>query len=158
MRALLTLAIVPFLFAGCAGTADVAAPLVENEPVQAASPEPVAIHDAVNLVDGEQRTWSFTVEPGATTVEMRFFATGKAVAGAGLPTCLTIETPAGADTAGICQGGGTGNVQVAPYLVVNERVFYEDSGADVPAGDYTFTLDAQPSATDFHAMVTVSYD
>jgi hypothetical protein len=146
------------LIAGCASPADEAA---AAEPVaeaaSGASPEPVDIHEVVPLVEGGEATWTFDVEPGATTVEMRFFATGKAVAGTGLPTCLTIETPAGQDTAGICQGGGA-NVQVAPYVVLNERVFYEQSGTDAPIGTYSFTLEAGPSATDFHAMVTVSYD
>lgn len=157
MRSLLAFVILPFLVAGCAGPAD-PAPFADEAGVPAIPLEPVSIHEAVPLVEGGQRTWSFTVWPNATTVEMRFFATGKAVAGTGLPTCLTIETPEGPDAAGICQGGGIGNVQVAPYVVLNERVFYERSGTDAPVGTYTFTLDAQPSATDFHAMVTVSYD
>lgn len=157
MRAILVLALLPFVLAGCAGTQDADPPTADASPVAAVAPEPVAIHETVPLIEGGEATWTFKVEPGATKVEMRFFATSKAVLGTGLPTCLTIETPELQDAAGICQGGGPGNVQVAPYVVLNERVFYEHSGDDAPVGTYTFTLDAQPSATDFHAIIDVAY-
>jgi hypothetical protein len=156
MRASVVLAVLPFVLAGCAGAPDADSMTADVGPFEAAAPEAVSIHDVLDLVAGNQRTWTFQVEPGATTVEMRFFATGNGVPGTGLPTCLTIETPAGNGASGSCQGG-QGNVNLSPYVVMNERVFYEDSG-DVPVGTYKFTLNAQPSTTDFHAVVTVAYD
>lgn len=158
MRAFAPFVIVSLLLAGCAGGQDPAREAsdqaVEAEP---ARPEPVSIHEVVPLATGAQTTWSFQVEPGATTVDIRFYATGSAVvAGGGLPACLTIETPEGSASAGNCVGGGQ-NLVVAPYVVVLERVFYERSGADAAVGSYQFTLDADQSATDFHAMVTVEY-
>lgn len=156
MRAAVVLAVLPFLVAGCAGTPEAQAPSSDVGPLEAAPPEPVDIHEVVPLVQGGSGAWTFEVAPGATDVSIRFFATGKAVVGSGLPTCLTFETPEGSDAAGICQGGGP-NVNVAPYLVLNERVFYE-RGDDAPVGKYSFTLEGQPSATDFHAVVSVQYD
>jgi hypothetical protein len=156
MRVLLVLAIVAFVLAGCAG-APAADPSTADAASMEAPPEAVDIHDVVDLVQGGSETWTFEVGPGATTVEMRFFATAKAVAGTGLATCLTIVTPAAQESADVCESL-SGNVVVSPSLVPNERIFYEASGADAPVGTYRFTLEAGPSATDFHAMVTVSYD
>ena len=157
MRAVLVLALLPFVIAGCAGTQDADPPTADSGSAAAAAPEPVAIHETVPLIEGGDATWTFRVEPGATTVEMRFFVTGAAVAVTGLPICLTIETP-GQDATQVCQSANA-NVVVSPsQLVVNERVFYESSGAGAPVGTYTFTLNSAPSATDFHALVNVSYD
>lgn len=154
MRVLLVLALVAFVLAGCAG-APAADPSTADAASMEAPPEAVDIHETVDLVQGGSETWTFEVGPGATTVEMRFFATAKAVTGMHLATCLTIETPASQESADVCDSLSA-NVGVS--LVPSERVFYEASGADAPVGTYRFTLEAGPSATDFHALVTVSYD
>jgi hypothetical protein len=156
MRVRLVLALVPLVLAGCAGAPGAAPPASDAETSMVAAPEPVEIHDVVDLVQGGEKAWTFEVGPGATTVEMRFFATAKAVTGTHLATCLTIETPADQESARVCDSLST-NVVVSPSLVGNERIFYEASGADAPVGTYRFSLDAGPSATDFHAVVTVAY-
>jgi hypothetical protein len=155
MRALVALILLPFLLAGCAGSPSDDPAALDPE-AAAPAPEPVDIHEVVDLVQGGSATWTFEVGPGATTVEMRFFATAKAVIGTHLATCLTIETPADQESARVCNSLSP-SVAVSPSQVPNERSFYEQSGAAAPVGTYTFTLDAGPSPTDFHALVTVSY-
>ena len=156
MRVRFVLALVPFVLAGCAGAPGAAPPASDAGTSMVAAPEPVDIHETVDLVQGGSDTWTFEVGPGATTVEMRFFATPKAVTGMHMATCLTVETPADQESDRVCDSL---SANVAVSLVGNnERVFYEASGADAPVGTYTFTLDAGPSATDFHAMVTVAYE
>lgn len=151
MRLVALLAAIPLFLAGCADGADPSTGDEADDALQA-TPEPVAIHDTVPLVQGGQRTWSFEIAPGATAVEMRFFATG--VPGTSLSTCLTGKTPAG--PVSVCQAGSL-SVQVTPDLLANEHVFYEMTGTGSPVGSYTFTLESAPSAADFHAMVTVNY-
>lgn len=124
----------------------------------AAPVEPVAIHDVVPLVQGAQRTWSFDIGPNATQVEVRFFATGKAVVGGGMPTCVRWEGPKGSDAAGQCIGPGQGNVIVSPSIIFPEGRTYFALGADAPTGHYTVSLDSEQSAADFHAVVIVAYD
>jgi hypothetical protein len=155
MRVLLLPALVGLLLAGCAGAPAANPSTADVEDASPAPPEAVDIHDVVDLVQGGSETWTFEVGPGATTVEMRFFATAKAVTGMHMATCLTVETPADQESDRVCDSLSP---NVAVTLVGNnERVFYEASGADAPVGTYRFTLDAGPSATDFHAQVTVSY-
>jgi hypothetical protein len=155
MRVLLLPALVAFVLAGCAGAPPADPSTADAEDASPAPPEAVDIHETVDLVQGSQKTWTFEVGPGATTVEMRFFATPKAVTDTHLATCLTIETPADQEPAHVCNSLSP-NVAVS-LVGSNERVFYEASGAGAPVGTYKFTLDAGPSPTDFHAMVTVSY-
>lgn len=156
MRVLLVPALVAFVLAGCAGAPAADPSTADPEAASPAPPEAVDIHETVDLVQGGSDTWTFEVGPGATTVEMRFFATPKAVTEMHMATCLTIETPADQEPDRVCNSLSP-NVAVS-LVGNNERVFYEALGADAPVGTYTFTLDAGPSATDFHAQVTVAYD
>lgn len=150
--------VVLLLLAGCTS------PTAHDDPsglgvdAGASAPEPVGIHDVVKLTMGVQRGWGFDLAPGAKLVEIRFYGTGPASAplGGGQPLCLSFTTPDGSDAAGVCQGSGVGNLQVSPYVVAMERVFYH-KGSDATPGHYEFSLDAQPSATEFHAVVTIQY-
>ncbi len=154
MRAIVVLSLLPFVLAGCAGAQD-ADPSTADAASMEAPPEAVDIHEVVDLVQGGSESWTFEVGPGARTVEMRFFATPKAVTGMHMATCLTVDTPADQESDRVCDSLSA-NVAVV-VVGGNERVFYEASGADLPVGTYRFSLDAGPSATDFHAVVTVSY-
>ena len=162
--------VVALLFlAGCIEASTPQGPASDVVAPESAAPEPVEIHDVIDLAmepTGVQRTWSFNVAEGATEVSMRFFATGKAAAGGTGLTCLGFETPEMTGAAGVCAGVPNVNLVVSPTYVVNEvnevanqvaneRVFFESS-EPVP-GSYSFTLDAKPSATDFHAVVHVAY-
>jgi hypothetical protein len=147
MRVLALLAAAALL-AGCSGPAEESG-LPLNDPATPA-PEPVDLHEVVNLMAGGSGSWSFDIAPGATSVEVRFYTTG---VGVGMPICVSWETPEG--SADVCDGGT--NIVVSPDLLrLTENVYYEVGGGARP-GHYAFQMDAGPRPMDFHAVVRVTY-
>lgn len=154
MRSILAVLTITLL-SGCSSPGD--APIEPDDDAGGpAAPQPVEVHDVLNLVEGAQQSWTFDLAPGAKEVAIRFFVTGKVVVGAGLPLCFTWDTPSSQDATGVCQGTGAGNLQVTPYFNDGEETLYANDLGAVP-GRYMFQLDAQPSTTDFHAQVTITY-
>jgi hypothetical protein len=149
MRVLALLA-AAFLLAGCSGPVEESGSPT-NEPA-AAAPEPVDIHEVVNLMAGGSGSWSFDIAEGARSVEVRFYTAGAGV-GVGLPICVSWEAPEG--SAEVCDGGT--NIIVSPdLLLLTEKVYYEVGGGAMP-GHYAFQMDAGPRPVDFHAVVSVTY-
>lgn len=158
MRCILPVAVLAALLSGCA-TAPSPTDGPSDDVVSTAAVQPVDFHDVVDLTLGASKSWSFDVGPNATEVSIQFYGTGPqgTPIGGGMPLCLSYETPKGKDAAGTCQGSGVGNIQVSPYVVAVQRTFFHADGPDAPAGHYVFSMEAQQSATEFHALVHVAY-